>query len=175
MTQEPPSFDDIYPMITRMWWENPWQLAAAITAGLCAIGLIVYWVRRRRKVIVPLTPEQRYFALLAPFKDATFESAEEQRAFYSAVGIALREYLLAMHNWDLMHATDDELSREIQRLAADSAVGDFATIGALVESLTSEAQDVKFAGMRRDAARVREDYEKSITIPTLIALPDRTN
>lgn len=172
-TQTPPSFDDIYPMIMRAWWQNPWHVAGIICLLFLMIASIVYLLRRSRRRVVVLTPDQRYFAMLEPFKDASFESAQEQRAFYSAVGIALREYLLATRNWDLMQATDDELATEVHRLLAHSTASEFVAIGALVEELTRDAQDVKFAGTRRDASQVREDYEKSITIPTLLAWPDR--
>ena len=120
----------------------PWVLGALALAAL--VWLLVRWIRRRHKAVIDKENAEpahiRALRKLDAFRSDKFWAPEKQKAFYSGVTDALREYIAARFGIGAMEMTTAEIFEGLKD--ADDLPED---LYAEMKDLFERADFVKFA------------------------------
>ena len=120
----------------------PWVLGGLLLAA--GIAALVYWTIKRRKKLVEEAlnaepPHIRALRKLDAFRSDKFWKPENQKAFYSGVTDALREYIAARYGFGAMEMTTAEIFADMKNTDVPKDIYDE------MKELFERADFVKFA------------------------------
>ena len=153
-------FYDIYDFIYVPFWKTNTFIACAVFVGLiaCAIAGYLFYKRYKKEIAKPITPKEWALGELAKLTPQKYQTKEEFKKFYFALGSIFKGYLKEEKGWDLLEKTDTELLDILIQKGVDQE------ILSILKKIFEGSLLIKFANAEALRTQALEDLKSMIKI-----------
>lgn len=147
---------DIYDVWYHPFWREKWFVYSSIILIIGLIVLVSYWLYKRNKKEIILTPQEQALEALYKLKKSEWES---HKVFYIQLTTILKQYLQTQYKLPCIGKTDIEWLEMLQK---NSQINEFViqTIKTLLDGVVL----IKFANQKAAQQQMQEALIKSIEL-----------